>query len=622
MKKVLKAMALVFISLFALNLHGQSVYETVYSGSSAEETYSVGAISNDRKIAISRQYVTVPKKKGRRDLRFFDVIGNLLAQSDYYSHDNYSFTKILFDPRNENVVYALYNQRKAHSYLEEPDEDAPIYHYIRRFVRNGSVVTMSEPEIVYENNNPSDFVIAPNGDLLVGNVQNNGQVNVRPVRWLGTWMFAPELMVSVPGSAKKSPGSYAEPKLWPICMDMKENIFIIAHNRGYHYNNHYIQIKKAQYNPTSQTANTIYVYPIQGKTLAHKGGNAATMTSSKFHQKVALRPDGGIMFVSRELSDYNNTTSPVNYLNSMTASGANTVLEVTNGLNTNVVVTEENKIFFAASDMVGDYKINLYSYLDDLEHTYTPAVEVTNKLYNLAVKDCDLLVAGKLNDSYQYHQFFSCSDCNGELNADGEFTGQFVDREVGTKYGPLPVAVFCSPEDVVFNGLPSTCESKVEIAIAPINVNTWVPGQDLFNGVYCDNCTAPSNIQISNYANPLNYGQYYLFTFRVIDLEGNVSVIHRLFMIEHCKEKEDSETQKLEFEVFPNPNQGEFEISVINNENKGLLEVLSLSGNVIFRDIISGENQIHVDISKVPSGVYLVKININGEVYIKRIVKN
>ncbi|PHS07186.1 MAG: hypothetical protein COA88_09325 [Kordia sp.] len=615
MKEVLKIMSLAFVSLFALNTHAQftatPAYETVYSGSNTEYT-SVGAISHRRNIAISRQYTTL--SKSGRDLRYFDIAGNLLAQSDEYSTDYDSFTKILFDPNNENVVYALYTER---------DHSEKHHHYLRRFVRNGSTVTMSEPYVVYENNNPSDFVIAPNGDLLVGNVQNNGQVNIRPVRWSGMWTPAPELMVSVPVSAMKSPGSFAEPKLWPICMDMKDNVFIIGHNRGYYYNNHYIQIKKALYNPASQTATTIYVYAIQGKTLAYTGmANTAISTSSMFYQKVALRPDGGIMFISRKLSDYINVTSPVNYLNSMTASGSNTVLEEVNGHYTNVVVTEENKTFFAASNMAGAFHINLYSSADDLEHTYTPAPEIVS-IHNLAVKNCRLLATSKNwngnFDTAQYHQFFSCSDCNGEVSAAGEFTNQFVDREVNTKYGPLPVAVFCNPEDVIFNGLPSTCENKVEIAVAPININTWVPGQDLFNGEFCNNCTAPSDMQISNYAGSLNYGQYYLFTFRVIGLGGTVSVIHRLFLIEHCGKQGDT---NLTAKIYPNPTRGEFTVSVTNNKDEGIIKVLDVYGNVAFEGTFSGEESTPVNISRAQPGVYFLNLYIEGEVIIKKIIKN
>lgn len=627
MKNTLKIIGLVFISLFALNTHAQFVaseaYETVYSGTNTEYT-SVGAVSHRRNTAISRQYSTL--SDSGRDLRYFDFGGNLLAQSEEYSTDYDSFTKILFDPNDENVVYALYTQRKIHAYLPEPDEHAPKYHYLRRFVRNGSTVTMSEPYAVYENNNPSDFVIAPNGDLLVGNVQNNGQVNVRPVRWAGAWTSAPELMVSVPVSAMKAPGSYNEPKLWPICMDMKGNIFIIGHNRGYYYNNHYIQIKKALYNPASQTASTIYVYPIQGKTLSYTGvANAPTVTSSKFYQKIALRPDGGIMFISRELSDYMNTTSPVNYLNSMTASGSNTVLEEVTGLYTNVVVTEENKTFFAASDMTGNFHINLYNSVDDLEHTYTPKPEIVNSIRNLAVKNCQLLVTSKnWNGGYatsQHHQFFSCSDCNGNVKAAGEFTGQFVDREVWTKYGPLPVAVFCSPEDVIFNGLPSSCENKVEIAVAPININTWIPGQDIFSGEFCSNCTAPSDMQISNYANPLSYYQYYLFTFKVIDQGGNVSVIYRLFLIEHCAKRRDSNEQNLNAIIYPNPTQGKFKVSVTNNKDKGIIEVFNLYGSIVFEGAFSGEDSTPIDISREQPGIYFVKFYVKGETLIEKVIK-
>ncbi|MEE4001623.1 T9SS type A sorting domain-containing protein [Tenacibaculum sp. FZY0031] len=633
MKNILKIISLLLVNLLTFNTHAQftstSSFETVSSGPNETEYKTVGATSSGRHIAISRQYIKfLGNNKGRRDLRFFDFGGNLLAQSEDYSHDNHFFTKILFDPRDENIVYALYVQRETHPYLSEPEEDAKRLTYLRRFVKNGSSVSMSDEFVVFYNDNPSDFVIAPNGDLLVGNVKDNGQVKILPVKWIGgLWLSATEWEVSYPGTATRSPtvGTNSG-SLWPIFMDMKDYVFIIGHNRGYYYNsNEYSQIKKALYHPNNQTATPIQTYYLQGKPLYGSGSSSGSISSGMADsQSIALRTDGGIMFISNPPDVPAN--SYTGYLNSMTASGTITVLESVNGPKPRVVVTEQNKTFFASgsSTLQGTPPhISLYNSTNNLEHTYYPASEIKDHIYNLSVKDCKLLVTtDKINyGTYQHHQFFSCTDCNGNVTAAGEFKGQFMDREVWTKYGPLPVAVFCNPNDVIFNGVPSTCENKVEIAVAPININTWVPGQDLYSGVFCNNCTAPNNMQILNYASSLNYGQYYLFTFRVIDLAGNVSVIHRLFLIEYCEKSEGVSTESLIINIYPNPNQGIFNVSMTNNEKEGVLEVIDLSGNLIYKGTIFKENPTEIDISRKKSGTYIVKVSIEGEVFSEKIIK-
>ncbi len=619
MKTLTKIIGLACLSLFTISTHAQysatSAYETVNSTASIREDGSVGAVSNGRNTAISRQFTIPATGKCHRDLRYFDFNGNLLAQSDNYSHDHGSFTKIVFDPSDENVVYALFNQRKPHPYLPEPAIDAPRYTYLRRFVRSGTSVTMSDPYLVFANANPSNFVIAPNGDLLVGNVADDGQVNIRPIRWVGFWTAASEMEVTYPNGARRAPGAAEPSKLWPISMDMKGNTFIIGHNRGYYYNAHYIQIKKAIYNPISQTATTDYVYYINDKTLFSGSGGAV------LKQAIGLKTDGSIMFISRP--SYNGTAWD---LNSMTAAGANTIVASGNGYYANVVVTGQNKTFFAASNLAGAFHISLYSEIAGLEHTYTPATELVNSLENLAVKGCDLLATGTLNTNYQHHQFFDCSDCDGDVNAEGHFEGQFVDRIVRSYYGNQEVAVFCSAEDVIFNGLASTCEEGYHLSVAPINIDTWIVGAPLYNDWVCTGCTAPSDIAVADYTGPLDYDQYYLMSFTV-SAGGLTSTIYRLFRLEHCGKqventvegKGKTTTISLTTKIYPNPSNGNFTIQT-NSTALSEYEITDATGRLIQKGQFRTTSEI--DVNGSPAGVYFITVsNEFGKEISKLIIK-
>jgi hypothetical protein len=74
--------------------------------------------------------------------------------------------------------------------------------------------------------------------------------------------------------------------------------------------------------------------------------------------------------------------------------------------------------------------------------------------------------------------------------------------------------------------------------------------------------------------------------------------------------------------AFPNPNNGRFCIQVKNAENIDHVAVVNIQGVTIYRDGNDAYNEIFIDITNQPSGVYFVNVSLNGKVQTTKIIKN
>ena len=577
-----------------------SAYLSASSPAEITEYSSIGDVSPFRDdVAISRQYRNFDAGTGNRDLRYFSWDGLLLAVSAPYSHDYSGYTKILFDPNKEGVVYALYTERiTAHPYAD-PEPDAERHTFIRRFERSGATVTMSDKFEVCKNDNPSNFVIASNGDILVTNVADDGTVEMHSLAYFGGVFYSGSTWaISYGGEGKRNTSDY-----WSISMDIRDDVVIVGHNVGYYYNpTKRLRIKKIAYDTGAATISPIYNYNIYDKFLFDGGG---WYSGNVFEQLVAFKPNGDIMYVTHPDANSSDWT-----LNSMKPDGSNTIVEMGEGHAAKVITTDENQSFFAYYNTSFLWNINLYSVYNGLDHVFTPTVD--NDIDNLALHSCRLLVTGKLNSNEQYHQHFSCSDCV-ELTAAGEFVDQFEDRTVSTFYGPTEVAIYCKSGDVMFDGSASTCETGYHLTVSPINVTDWSTDPPLFDDWVCTDCTTPHNIRIEDYTGTLAYNQYYLLRLAVSDGFGGWQEIFKLFRVEYCPEPKRGQYQnsgglaeQLEISIYPNPSKGDFQI-VTNSTELTTYQVVDPTGKVIR----SGEFQYRteMEMNDVPAGLYFVRIN-------------
>ena len=84
----------------------------------------------------------------------------------------------------------------------------------------------------------------------------------------------------------------------------------------------------------------------------------------------------------------------------------------------------------------------------------------------------------------------------------------------------------------------------------------------------------------------------------------------------------NNNTHSAQFEVFPNPNNGQFEVQMITSQ-KGIfhLTVLDLMGRTVYsqQELTEGIVSIPVNIENLPQGQYVVRGELNGEGFVKRI---
>ena len=73
-----------------------------------------------------------------------------------------------------------------------------------------------------------------------------------------------------------------------------------------------------------------------------------------------------------------------------------------------------------------------------------------------------------------------------------------------------------------------------------------------------------------------------------------------------------------DFEVYPNPSNGNFNIDFKNSNNKNSIEIYSLFGEKVFETNNDENNSISV--SNLKKGIYLIKANQNGEAITKKLV--
>ncbi|NJK84861.1 MAG: T9SS type A sorting domain-containing protein [Bacteroidales bacterium] len=82
----------------------------------------------------------------------------------------------------------------------------------------------------------------------------------------------------------------------------------------------------------------------------------------------------------------------------------------------------------------------------------------------------------------------------------------------------------------------------------------------------------------------------------------------------------DEFTESNLFSVFPNPTDGKFNL-FLNCDLKTVYEI-SLLNNMgqIIQNFFKINKLIEIDIKEYPSGIYFIKVNLNGNEYFKKVV--
>lgn len=114
------------------------------------------------------------------------------------------------------------------------------------------------------------------------------------------------------------------------------------------------------------------------------------------------------------------------------------------------------------------------------------------------------------------------------------------------------------------------------------------------------------------------------------DSSGVTDTLSKIYIQPDCKGKtnrlsNDTTNNKsnavsyLSPTIFPNPTPNNINITQLNNFVGGNIEIINLMGQVIFTTTINS-NQLSVNLSEYPKGIYLVKISSDKEQVIEKIV--
>jgi hypothetical protein len=81
-----------------------------------------------------------------------------------------------------------------------------------------------------------------------------------------------------------------------------------------------------------------------------------------------------------------------------------------------------------------------------------------------------------------------------------------------------------------------------------------------------------------------------------------------------------SEIKALDFKIFPNPNSGNFILQLPRAEETTFIEVIDLSGRIIYRTLEPANGSEEIKINGLAKGIYICKISRNNQFDFKKIL--
>jgi M6 family metalloprotease-like protein len=77
-----------------------------------------------------------------------------------------------------------------------------------------------------------------------------------------------------------------------------------------------------------------------------------------------------------------------------------------------------------------------------------------------------------------------------------------------------------------------------------------------------------------------------------------------------------------QFSVFPNPSTGLYSVRFNNMVNEGALVVTDVVGKEVYNSNITAKENVNLDLSALPGGMYFLSLNVKGEVMTKKLMLN
>ncbi|MCZ2394402.1 MAG: T9SS type A sorting domain-containing protein [Chitinophagales bacterium] len=88
-----------------------------------------------------------------------------------------------------------------------------------------------------------------------------------------------------------------------------------------------------------------------------------------------------------------------------------------------------------------------------------------------------------------------------------------------------------------------------------------------------------------------------------------------------CTPTAVNDVNKQQLSIYPNPSSGHFSLNTDLYQN-GIVEIYSITGQRIISLIVPSLEQVQLDISSQPNGLYIVKVQSGKDIWIERVVKD
>ena len=206
-------------------------------------------------------------------------------------------------------------------------------------------------------------------------------------------------------------------------------------------------------------------------------------------------------------------------------------------------------------------------------------------------------------------------------------------------YGPQPVNMICRPL-VEIDGSCSEYEQGYYISIYEFTLSSWTSSTLFYNGWVTATGAVPSSIDLTALvanANANTGGISHVFDSTKLYSIGLAvgpvwnAATTQFFRVKTCtkplpvtvasKTMDNPAVGATSIAVFPNPVKDVVNI-VLAAPSKGTLAIYSIDGKMVYHKDLDNEKEITVDLTDNANGMYLVKINIGGELLTEKFIKN
>jgi len=207
-----------------------------------------------------------------------------------------------------------------------------------------------------------------------------------------------------------------------------------------------------------------------------------------------------------------------------------------------------------------------------------------------------------------------------------------------SKYGPQPVNVLCLPK-VEIDGSCSAGEQGYYLSVFEFTLgNSWAYGTQFYSGWVDANVTAPSSINLTalvaqvnantgNVAHVFDPTKLYIVSLAVGPV-WNAAVVQFFRVTNACSKSARTASELSEnvilnetsLSIFPNPVKDNVTIA-LPSTSKGILEIYSIDGRMVYSRQLIDEKEVTVDLSKNAAGIYLIRMAVNGQLITRKIIK-